>query len=74
MTAYILAFLTERWVWEDDIAAPDLRQGKAMARAALETLVREESPDLACVTLMQGERKLGVWDWVEGQAVWTRLS
>jgi hypothetical protein len=43
-----------------------------LARDALEAVVREERPALACVKVLDGERKLGLWDWVEGQAVWTR--
>ena len=43
------------------------------AREALEALVREERPELACVTLLEDGVKVGVWDWVERQPYWTPL-
>ena len=38
-----------------------------------EDLVREENPELACVTLLDHGVKVGVWDWVERQPYWTPL-
>ena len=68
---YSLAFLTDQWEWEQDITADTLEQAKAAARTALENLVREERPELACVTLLNGGSKIGVWDWVEERPYWT---
>ena len=70
---YTLAFLTDQWQWETDLAETTLEQARAAAREALETLVREEAPELACVTLLENDRKIGVWDWVEMQSYWTAL-
>ena len=70
---YTLAFLTDQWQWETDLAETTLEQARAAAREALETLVREEAPELACVTLLEDDRKIGVWDWVEMQSYWTAL-
>jgi hypothetical protein len=70
---YSLAFLTDEWEWEADLAADTFDQAKAAARQALADLVRDEAPALACVTLLDGDAKLGVWDWVERQPYWTPL-
>lgn len=70
---YLLAFLTDEWEWEAELAADTFEAAKAASRAALEALVREERPQLACVTLLDGGVKIGVWDWVEQQAYWTLL-
>ena len=70
---YELAYLTDQWQWEADLVADTLEQAMAAARAALERLVQEEAPELACVTLLEDERKVGVWDWVERQPYWTWL-
>jgi len=70
---YALAFLTDQWQWEADLAVGTLGEAKAAAREALERVVREETPELACVTLFEDDRKIGVWDWVEKQAHWTPL-
>ncbi len=70
---YELSFLTDQWEWEADLAADTPEQAKAAAREALLALVREEAPLLACVTLVEHGRKIGVWDWVERQPYWTPL-
>lgn len=70
---YELAFLTDEWEWEAEVVAETLEQARAAARGALEALVRDEAPELACVTLIEDGVKIGVWDWVERQAYWTRL-
>lgn len=70
---YQLAFLTDAWEWEADLSGGTFEQAKAAARAALEALIRDEKPQLACVTLLEGGVKVGVWDWVGGEAHWTRL-
>ena len=69
--AYELAFLTDQWVWERQLRVSDADEAVAMAKQALETVVQDESPELACVTVLHGARKLGVWDWIDGQPVWT---
>ena len=71
--AYALAFLTDQWEWEAELAAETRDLAKAAARDALEALVREEAPDLACVTLLADGVKIGVWDWVENRSYWTPL-
>lgn len=71
---YALHCLTEVWVWEEDIDAATLTEAVTVARKALEAVVREEQPQLACVTLVKEDRKLGVWDWVVDQAVWTAID
>jgi len=68
---YTLAFLTDQWEWESELATSGLEQAKAASREALLRLVREEGPELACITLLQDGRKIGVWDWVAKQAFWT---
>jgi hypothetical protein len=73
LTGYSLAFLTDEWEWEADLAADTFEQAKTAARTALEDLVRDEAPELACVTLLKANSKLGVWDWVEKRAYWTPL-
>jgi hypothetical protein len=70
---YLLAFLTDEWEWEVELGPGTREQAKAAARRALEKLVAEEKPGLACVTLLDGGVKVGVWDWVERQAHWTPL-
>ena len=70
---YELAFLTDQWEWEAEVVADTLEAAKAASRAALEALVREEKPQLACVTLIDAGVKIGVWDWVERQPYWTPL-
>jgi len=70
---YGLAFLTNEWQWEADLTADTLEEAKAVAKRELEQLVRDEAPTLACVTILDGDRKLGVWDWVEGRSHWTAL-
>lgn len=70
---YTLAFLTNEWEWKEDLDAPDFDAAKAATRAALERVVREEAPELACVTLIEGEARIGVWDWVLDRPYWTPL-
>lgn len=70
---FLLAFLTDEWEWETELGPGTLEAAKAAARQALETLVRDENPTLACVTLLQHGRQVGVWDWVQGQPHWTPL-
>jgi hypothetical protein len=71
--SYSLAFLTDEWEWEADLAAETFSDAKAAARQALADLVRDEAPALACVTLLDAGAKLGVWDWVDRQPYWTPL-
>jgi hypothetical protein len=68
---YSLAFLTDQWEWEADLTADTLEQAKTASRQALQDLVRDESPELACVTLLENGLKIGVWDWVQQQPYWT---
>lgn len=68
---YSLAFLTDQWEWEAELATASRAHAKAAARKALEALVREEAPELACVTLLENGVRIGVWDWVERQSYWT---
>lgn len=70
---YELAFLTDEWEWERALVADTMEDALAAAREALETVVREETPALACVTVVEDGVKLGVWDWIGGEAYWTRL-
>jgi len=67
------AFLTDEYEWEVGFSASGVEPAKAAARKALEDLVAAEAPTLACVTLLERGVKLGVWDWVEGQAHWSPL-
>lgn len=68
---YVFGFLTDQWEWEAEFSLPTREQAKAEARAALEAVVREEAPTLACVTVFEDSVKVGVWDWVEAQPCWT---
>jgi hypothetical protein len=70
---YSLTFLADQWEWDCELVADTLAQAKTAARNALETLIREEAPGLACVYLLEGGRRIGVWDWVERQPYWTAL-
>lgn len=70
---YSLAFLTDQWEWETELVADTMETARITARQALEELVHSETPELACVTLLQHGVKLGVWDWVESRAHWTAL-
>ncbi|MGA0607407.1 hypothetical protein ACO2Q0_15560 [Phenylobacterium sp. VNQ135] len=70
---YTLAFLTNEWEWKQDLDADGFEAAKAAAREALETVVREEKPELACVTLLEGGVRIGVWDWVLQRPYWTPL-
>lgn len=70
---YLVAFLTDEWEWEVAFTAETLQKAKTVARTALEDLVRDEQPKLACVTLLRDGVEIGVWDWVEQQAHWTPL-
>lgn len=68
---YQLAFLTDEWEWEVELSANTFEDAKAASRAALENLVLQEQPGLACVTVLENGVKIGVWDWVGRQACWT---
>jgi hypothetical protein len=70
---YCAAFLTDQWEWEAPFSADTAEQAMAAARQALEDLVRDERPSLACVTLLEDGRKIGVWDWVGTKPHWTPL-
>jgi len=70
---YALLFVTDQWEWDADLTADSLEIAKAASRDALEKLVAEEKPELACVTLLQAGVKIGVWDWVAAKAHWTPL-
>lgn len=70
---FALQFLTDQWEWDQTLGADDAESARAMAKAALLALVREEAPELACVTLIENGVKRGVWDWVEGRPYWTWL-
>lgn len=72
--AYELAFLTDQWEWEQLLGPGSFEAAKAAAKRALEELVKSEAPELACVTLKASDgRRLGVWDWVAGEAHWSPL-
>ena len=70
---YTLAFLTNEWEWKEGLDVADFEAAKAATRAALERVVREEAPELACVTLMEGDVRIGIWDWVLERPYWTPL-
>jgi hypothetical protein len=70
---YALLFLTDQWEWDAELAADTFEVAKAASRAALERLVEDEKPELACVTLLEAGVKVGVWDWVAAKAHWTPL-
>ena len=70
---YSVTFLTDQWEWDAAVATDQLEEAKAAAYRALEQVVRDERPEIACVTLLEGGRRIGVWDWVDGQAHWTPL-
>ena len=71
MKRYSLAFLTDQWEWDADVTAHTFEHAKAASRKALEDLVREEKPELACVTLLENGVRIGIWDWVDKQTYWT---
>ena len=68
---YSLTFLTAQWEWDAALHADTPEEAKAAAREALLRMVEEETPELACVTVLEGQRKIGVWDWVQKQPYWT---
>ena len=70
---YSVTFLTDQWEWDAAVATDQLEEAKAAACRALEQVVRDERPEIACVTLLEGGRRIGVWDWVDGEAHWTPL-
>ena len=70
---YVLFVLTDQWEWEETVSAATVGEAKDAARAALERVVKEETPELACITLVRDGVKLGVWDWIEGQAHWSAM-
>jgi len=70
---YSLTFLADGWEWDVQLTAETVDEAKAAARLALEALVRDEKPALACVYLLNNSVRVGVWDWVERQCYWTVL-
>ncbi|WP_041373175.1 hypothetical protein [Phenylobacterium zucineum] len=70
---YALGFLTDQWEWRADLDADTPEAAKAAAREALIAVVRDETPELACVTLIDNGVKVGVWDWIETRPYWTPL-
>ena len=70
---YSLTFLADEWEWDAALEPDTPAQAKAAARRALEALVRDEAPELACVYLIENGRRIGVWDWVAQQPYWTDL-
>lgn len=70
---YSLTFLTDEWEWDGVLTADTLEDAMVAAREALLNLVRDERPELACVTLLEDGSRVGVWDWVERQPYWTRF-
>jgi hypothetical protein len=72
-TRYSLTLLANEWEWDAELAPDTLAQAKTAARHALEALVREEAPELACVYLLENGLRIGVWDWIEQRAYWTPL-
>jgi hypothetical protein len=70
---YELRCLTDQWEWEEEISAPTLEAAKEAARAVLERIVREEAPEIACITLVLDGGRMGVWDWIDGQPHWSLL-
>lgn len=72
-SVYSVTFLTDQWEWDAALSAETLAQAKLAAREALEAVIREERPELACVYLFKCRQRIGVWDWVERQFHWTHL-
>jgi hypothetical protein len=71
--SYAVLFLADGWEWDGVVATGDFQAAKDAARGALEELVKAEAPKIACVTLIEDGRKIGVWDWIAGQAHWSSL-
>jgi hypothetical protein len=70
---YLLLVLTDQWEWEEEVVAATLDEAKDAARATLARVVRDETPELASITLAQGDVKMGVWDWIDGAPYWSPL-
>lgn len=70
---YSLTFLADEWEWDATLEPGTLAQAKTAARYALEVLIRDEAPDIACVYLLEDGLRVGVWDWVMKQPYWTSL-
>jgi hypothetical protein len=70
---YSLTFVTDQWEWDVEVEADTFPRAKATARTALEAVVREEAPELACVYILHQGLRIGVWDWVERRPYWTPL-
>jgi hypothetical protein len=70
---FSLTFLADEWEWDRELETATLAQAKAAARRALEMLIQEEVPEIACVYLLENCFKIGVWDWVAQQPYWTDL-
>ena len=70
---FSLTFLTDQWEWDERLTAATMEQARTLARVALEALVRDEKPELACVYLLDEGVRIGAWDWVERQPYWTPL-
>jgi hypothetical protein len=65
--------VTGQWEWDVALQFDCLPEARSAARTALEDLVREERPELACVYVVDDGRRVGVWDWMERQPYWTPL-
>lgn len=72
-TRYSLTLLANEWEWDAEVAPDTLAQAKTAARDALEALIQAETPELACVYLLENGLRIGVWDWVEQRPHWTPL-
>lgn len=70
---FSLTFVTDQWEWDIALQFDTLTEVQLAARTALEDLVSEEKPELACVYVLDEGVRVGVWDWVERQPYWTRL-
>lgn len=68
---YLLTFVTNEWEWDEKVKASVPDEAIAYARETLEAVVAEEQPSLAFVTVVQGGRRLGIWDWVGDQFTWS---
>jgi len=66
-TRYSLTFLADEWEWDAQLEPRSLALAKTAACQALEALIRDELPQLACVYLLENGVRIGVWDWVAQQ-------
>lgn len=69
---YSITSVTDQWEWDVALAVQGLDQARSASREALEAVVRDEEPELACVYLLEHGRRIGVWDWVERQFHWNQ--